>query len=87
MSFTLKAPRDFTSWVSPTDRFFVLAGAGVSAESRIPTFVLWVDPDRGGSRRYSDFRLSHASGVSDFVRRRPTQGIEIGNQLRQDDRE
>ena len=28
----------------------------------------------------------HASGQPDFVRRRPTQGIEIGNQLRQDDR-
>ena len=82
---------DSTSSVSLTDRIFILAGAGVSAESGIPTF-------RGVGGLWRSYRIeegvvvirtssgqSHASGQRDFVRRQPTQEIEIGNHLRQDD--
>jgi len=76
--------------IFPTDRIFILAGAGVSAECSIPTF-------RGVGGLWRNYRIeegvvvirtssgqSHASGQRDFVRRQPTQEIEIGNHLRQD---
>jgi hypothetical protein len=49
--------------VFPTERIFILAGAGVSAESGIPTFRGMGDT----GRRYSDFTLSVAPPAANQI--------------------
>jgi NAD-dependent SIR2 family protein deacetylase len=50
--------------VSPTDRLFILAGAGVSAESGIPTF-------RGVGGLWRNYRIEEVASPEAWHRRSP----------------